>query len=88
MVAIYKILKNSDLIKNTNKSNPMKTNITITNQNGLFLTNDGYRSYCFTDNEELAETFKDIECAEKLKAKLWNFKGLTINAPENLIEVE
>lgn len=64
----------------------MKTKITITNQKGLFLTNDGYKSYCFTDKEELAETFKDVKSAKKLKEKLWNFKGLTINAPENLVE--
>ena len=64
----------------------MKTKITITNQKGLFLTSDGFHSFCFTDKEELAETFKDVESAEKLKAKLWNFKGLTINAPENLVQ--
>lgn len=62
--------------------------ITLKNKQGLFLCKEDYKAYHFTADEKLAETFKDVESAEKLKAKLWNFKGLTINVPKNLVEVE
>ncbi len=59
--------------------------ITIKNNNGLFLMRDGFQSFCYTEDANLAENFSTIEEAERIKKKLISHKGLVIVTPETEI---
>ena len=46
---------------------------------------DGFQSFCYTEDANLAENFSTIEEAERIKKKLISHKGLVIVTPETEI---
>lgn len=53
--------------------------ITITNKHGLYLMQEGFNSFCFTKEKNLAVRFDSKDSAEKVKKRLHKFTGLKIN---------
>lgn len=53
--------------------------ITITNKHGLYLMQEGFNSFCFTKEKNLAVRFDSKDSAEKVKKRLRKFTGLKIN---------